>query len=51
MSTKPTIVVSYYDDNITPFGSLPYVQSVSWSSGRANITDQWSGSTCLITGR
>jgi len=51
MSTKPTVVVSYYDSNITPFGSLPYVQSVSWSSGRSNITDQWSGSTCLITGR
>ena len=51
MATKPTIVVSYYDSNITPFGSLPYVQTVSWSAGRANITDQWSGSTCLITGR
>lgn len=51
MATRPSVNVSYYDDNATPFiSNLPNVSSVSWSAGRRNITDQWSGSTCLVTG-
>jgi hypothetical protein len=52
MATKPEITLSYYTPAITPFAQLSpsYITSVSWSSGRLNITDQWSGSTCLITG-
>lgn len=51
MATKPTAIVAYYHDDVTPFvGSLANVTSVSWSGGRQNITDQWAGTTCLITG-
>ena len=56
MPTKPQVIVQYYYPGASPSApsyTVPsgLVQSVSYSSGRQNITDQWQGGSATIYGR
>lgn len=53
MGTKPQITVSYKSSNTSTIYSLTsgYVQNVTWTLGRRNITDNFSSGICTISGR
>lgn len=51
--TTPNVIVDWYYSGGTSYYTAPNgtVTSVSWNTGRQNITDQWSGSTATVYGR